>query len=182
MVLLVKGSKFTTTKHHVSWRYFILLTIPCVLGFSFSPVMLSSSAALQRGIQTDISTVKISTPLAFSIDSAQRSFSDWINILESTSNIQKYAGEEVHISGFVLRNTDTEENEFFLSRFILRCCAADARPVAIKVVSSEVVSWKNDEWLEVNGILQNSPDETGVLEIKMTSSHSIEIPPHPYIN
>ena len=102
--------------------------------------------------------------------------------MESVENIQKYVGEELNISGFVLQNENTNENEFFLSRFVLRCCTADARPVAIKVISSELISWKNGDWLEVNGVFQSSSHDTEILEIKMNTAKIVPIPDNPYIN
>ncbi|MBD3327764.1 TIGR03943 family protein [Candidatus Peregrinibacteria bacterium] len=182
ILIMIYSKQFKAINKNISWGSLLLLIVPCILGLTVSPAPLSSVAAFNKGIQTDISTVKISTPANFSIDSKQRSFAEWISFLESTTNPEDYIGKEVKITGFVLKNDELENNEFYLARFVMRCCAADAKPVGLKVISDKEITWQNDDWLEIKGVFQNSIDDKKSPEIKLSNAMVVSIPDNPYIN
>ncbi len=67
------------------------------------------------------------------------------------SNWQEYEGKEVTIEGAVMKNDLFQPNQCLVFRFLIQCCAADARPIGIIVFSDMVEPLKNDAWVRVTG-------------------------------
>ncbi len=60
------------------------------------------------------------------------------------------AGREVTLTGFVVRHGA----ETVLARMTITCCAADARPFAVRLVGGDVPDLAPDTWLRVRGSIQ----------------------------
>lgn len=167
--------------HHLYKRSLMIFTLPLILGLVLPPAPLSSLAASKRGIATDYSTLKLDAPVNFQIDSTARSFGDWIKILGQEENPRKYEGQKVRVKGFVFREGVMTDGEFYLARFLIRCCSADARPVVLRIKSDESVSWADDQWLAIEGVFQSDGDEDQPLFISLEQVVEIEVPEKPYI-
>jgi hypothetical protein len=62
---------------------------------------------------------------------------------------QRWSGQAVRVKGQFSPKTD---HIFFVARYRIQCCAADAIPVAVGVVSKEsVAGFAPNDWVEVTG-------------------------------
>jgi uncharacterized repeat protein (TIGR03943 family) len=67
------------------------------------------------------------------------------------------AGVPVTVVGFVAPSDRSSDN-FLLTRFVIACCAADARPVQIAVTDYNGFVPPVDTWVEVSGTWQPEPE------------------------
>ena len=65
--------------------------------------------------------------------------------------LQKRAGEDVDLVGFVARYPDTPADELYLTRYIITCCVADATVAQIHVVNVPPGKFQPNQWIEVKG-------------------------------
>jgi uncharacterized repeat protein (TIGR03943 family) len=92
----------------------------------------------------------------------------------------------VRVSGFVVPDHSTE-GAYYLTRFVLACCAADARPIHVRVVDAPGPVPPTDTWLSVVGTWVPSPDGgydltegPPVVEVSATTATVIPTPTQPY--
>ncbi len=67
--------------------------------------------------------------------------------------LAKRAGESVDFVGFVTRYADTPADEFFLTRYVVTCCVADATIAQVRVVNVTPGAFEDNEWVEVTGTI-----------------------------
>lgn len=65
--------------------------------------------------------------------------------------LAKRAGEQVEFLGIVTRYADTAADEFYLTRFVVTCCVADATVAQVLVVDAPPGKFENGDWVQVNG-------------------------------
>ncbi len=161
-----------------------------IIGFSFlfflaffiPPRPLSSASVLQRGINTDLSHITLRSPVQFNIDSSQRTFSDWVHIIGSSDYPHQYENEPVRMKGFVYRDDTVLGSDFYIARFLIRCCSADARPVVFRVRSSDnSIQIPSDTWISLSGTFLLDDTLSQPLFIQMEDFEIIPVPDIPYI-
>jgi uncharacterized repeat protein (TIGR03943 family) len=171
-----------------------LLIITAILGLVISPQVLTSQAALQRGISESLPLLREQTQLfRTNTNSEERSIVDWVRTLNAYPEPDAYTGQKAKFSGFVVHLEELPDNYLVLSRFIITCCAVDAYPVGIPLKLSQSRSnYPADTWLQVEGqmITENLPitsqnsQEKGEnkrqLVLNTTSSVKIPTPNDPY--
>lgn len=92
-------------------------------------------------------------------------------------------GAPVRLTGFVVH--DDEVEGFVLARFRIACCAADAIPIKVHVLTDEPRP-PEDQWVEVVGTLVERPptrpgsDEIAPVEIEASSVDEVPEPASPY--
>jgi uncharacterized repeat protein (TIGR03943 family) len=84
-------------------------------------------------------------------------------------------GVTVELTGFVV---ETDATGFRLARYQIACCAADAAPVIVRVVSVEGGRPARDQWVTVAGTFH--PGGVNVPELAATSLTTIATPNDPY--
>ena len=89
--------------------------------------------------------------LSFVLPPAQRTLTDWVRLLVLEPDPRLYEGDPVRIQGFVLPMPDGPPQ---LARLLVRCCIADATPIALPV------RWPQsgppppaDQWLAIEGVM-----------------------------
>jgi uncharacterized repeat protein (TIGR03943 family) len=89
--------------------------------------------------------------LSFVLPPLQRSLTDWVRLLVVEPDPHLYEGDPVRIQGFVLPMPDGPPQ---LARLLVRCCIADATPIALPV------RWPQsspppqaDQWLAIEGVM-----------------------------
>ena len=137
-----------------SWSSGLLL-ITAILGILITPKVFASYTALERGL-TESLPVTRAQPKEFrsATRPEERSLIEWIRTLNVYPEPDAYNGQKVKVTGFVIYPPDLPEQYFWISRFILTCCAADAYPVGLPVKMPEGSSrsgFPPDTWLEVEG-------------------------------
>ena len=73
-------------------------------------------------------------------------------------------GVPVRLTGFVAPDEDGS-SRFRVVRFRISCCAADAAPVAVRVVGDVTAVPATDSWVEITGTLE--PDAPAALEPRL---------------
>ena len=149
---------FTHKHHHhpvnLVWWRIVLLLLPLVTVFLFEMRPLSSSAALERGLSTGALTIGRSLNAhQFATKPEKRSLYQWVIALNANPEPSHYEGQAVHVSGFVVHDPSLPADQVNIARFIVTCCAADARVLSLPIQKtlpffSEL---KDDEWIDVTG-------------------------------
>jgi uncharacterized repeat protein (TIGR03943 family) len=95
---------------------------------------------------------------------------------------QSLRGIPVRLVGFAA--TDTRGEGLLLTRFVISCCAADARPVRVAVRGGETSRPAPDTWLEVTGTWHpeaRSAEDTRPPVLDLTSLRTIPPPGNQYL-
>lgn len=92
-----------------------------------------------------------------------------INLLTLTDKAEPYQGKIVNVKGILYKGDDIPAGYVFCFRYVMVCCAADARPVGILIKDNDSVPIENDAWYDVEGIISlDSMD--GIKFIRMDSA------------
>lgn len=128
-----------------------------------------------------------STPTLASLDAATADLAieDWTSAFGAEPNPDFYEGKEVDVVGFVFRPEGAPRDVFYVSRFVVTCCAVDAQPIGLPVRSP---GWEErfeeDAWVRVEGSFAKAGkgyvSEPVVVEPGRVSS--TEEPQNPYVN
>ena len=118
----------------------------------------------------------------FQTGSEQRNVLDWVKLFYFEKDLTPYIGQKASVIGFVYLDDSLPKGQFFVSRFILACCAADAYAVGMIVEPPAGVYIQQDEWINVKGPIDivsfdghNSPF------IHAESITSVPQPDQPYL-
>ncbi|MCC7432404.1 TIGR03943 family protein [Candidatus Peregrinibacteria bacterium] len=175
--------------HSVMTNYgkLLLVVLPVALFLIFPAKPLSSQAFLARSIdstQNQVFSRRVVQTPEFIINTENRSLIDWIRLFSQSNDYASFTSLKARLTGFVLKDESLPDGYFTLARFVISCCAADARPIGLIVkYDSNLYNLSPDQWLEVRGEFaveeingQNKP----VLILK--DAKTIEIPDNPYIS
>lgn len=163
----------------------LLLFVVIVGAFLVPPAPLSSSTALIRkgGLNDDAGLSRRTEEVPrFIINSENRHLIEWVNLFHQYPDPEEYEGQKVKVSGFVVHDGNLPDDYFMISRFVLSCCAADARPVGIPVhYDPALFSLANDEWIELRGVLATAElNGERVPVIEFGEYQPIDVPENPY--
>ena len=81
-------------------------------------------------------------------------------------------------------DSDDPDNMFYVSRFVVTCCAVDAQPLGVPVY---LPGWQStleaDTWVEVSGPFASNPSRssTQAIVIVPDSVEAVEQPREPYL-
>lgn len=161
----------------------ILAIVIVLAGLVLPPRGLSSVTASQRSI--DLNSINltqntISAIQNFNKSTTNYSLGDWIAMSGYNPDPYYYKDKEVKVSGFIYKpdNLNLKENQALIARFIITCCAVDARPVGLRFILDNN-EFEIDDWVEIQGVFDVT--ETEDLIIKTNSITKVDIPSNPYI-
>ncbi|MEG0773486.1 TIGR03943 family protein [Clostridium sp.] len=107
---------------------------------------------------------------------------------ELGTNLNKYKGKKIAISGFVLRKKEFKEDEFVIARMSMDCCAADAQVIGIMAKLDRAFEFKKDAWVSVEGIIEEIEYRDTVTNtdlilpiIKVSKIENIKTPENIYV-
>ena len=151
------------------------------------PATLTSATAGQRDVNSSTASLAgTSVEDAASADAdAYAAFSvlDWAGLLRQTSDLSFFEGKTADVVGFVVPAGD-DPDVFYVSRFVVTCCAVDAQPVGVPV---HLVDWRSqvsaDEWLDVSGGFRTNPSRTSSDPIALVPDELEKVgqPSDPYL-
>jgi putative membrane protein len=108
---------------------------------------------------------------------------DWASLLTQNQNPAFYRGKPVDTIGIVTAD-ESSDDVFFLTRFVVTCCAVDAQPVSIPVY---LPGWRQDvvvdSWVRIEGGFQPSPSgltSSPVVLVPLGITEE-EVPREPYL-
>jgi putative membrane protein len=179
----------TKRQNVVSGAAAVLSLVIAVGIIAVPPATLTSATLEQRAINdAGFSSDRGQTveAAASTTDAAFAKFTvlDWSSLLRQTSELSFFSGKPVDVVGFVSADPDDPENMFFVSRFVVTCCAVDAQPVGVAVYSP---NWADDlasdQWVRVTGGFATNPSSSSVQDIALVpdSVTVVEQPGEPYL-
>ncbi len=94
----------------------------------------------------------------------------------------KYAGKEIAMLGFVVKNEEFQSDQFGLVRYVITCCSADALPGGFFCKYASTSNLSEGSWLNIKGIIDLDKYEGNVIPIiKVTSLSKAKQPQSPYV-
>jgi uncharacterized repeat protein (TIGR03943 family) len=151
------------------------------------PTTLSARTAQQRSV--DSATLSNATGSESAVqllgsegvDTSEYGVKDWAALIRQTTDTTALVGKQVELSGFVVPGDD---GSFTLTRFVISCCAVDAQPVGLGVVTGDGTGAVPDEgqWVTVRGALAANPDQSADARIVVKAAKITDIaqPEDPY--
>jgi uncharacterized repeat protein (TIGR03943 family) len=137
--------------HRVSWLTIGLLALPVVLGF-FAPARpLGAGAIESRGIGLIAPDRPGSVTQAERVATGPKNILDWLRDFSRTADPAAFKGKEADVVGFVYKDPRSKANEFWVSRFAVSCCVADASALGLLVQTDQAASLTSDSWVRVTG-------------------------------
>jgi uncharacterized repeat protein (TIGR03943 family) len=151
------------------------------------PTTLSARTAQQRSVDSATLSNATGSEAAVSllgsegVDTSEYGVKDWAALIRQTTDTTALVGKQVELSGFVVPGSD---GSFTLTRFVISCCAVDAQPVGLGVVTDDGDDTVPDEgqWVTVRGALAANPDQSADarIVIKAATVTNIAQPKDPY--
>ncbi|GIV83826.1 MAG: permease [Candidatus Roseilinea sp.] len=137
--------------HRASWLALGLLVLPALLGF-FTPARpLGASAIQSRGMGlTAPDRVGIVTQ-AQRAATGPKNILDWLREFSRTADLSAFEGKEADVIGFVYKDPRAKQDEFWVSRFAVSCCVADATALGLLVRTPKAEMLQVDSWVRVIG-------------------------------
>jgi uncharacterized repeat protein (TIGR03943 family) len=167
---------------HFSGGNLTFLLIPLAIGILIPARPLDSNALDTRGFTTTSALVSSNSTATFESVSEQRTILDWIKIFNYESNLQPYIGQEAAVIGFVYHDDKLPEGQFYVSRFVVSCCAADGFALAMVAEWPEAANLKQDTWVLVRGPVQAvKKDGRNIPVIQAKTVESVSAPDQPYL-
>jgi putative membrane protein len=168
--------------HRASWLAIGLLALPALLGF-FTPARpLGAGAIESRGIGLLAPDRPGSETQVRRLASGPKNILDWLREFSRNSDPGAFTGRQADVIGFVYRDPRSRPDEFWVSRFAISCCVADASALGLLVKADQSPGLKTDSWVRVVGTFKAG--EFGGERIPMIVAESIEPveqPSQPYL-
>jgi uncharacterized repeat protein (TIGR03943 family) len=137
--------------HSPAWPALVLLALPLALGLLVPARPLGASAVAARGI--GVTAPGVAGGGAQRTLSGPRDILDWLREFGRAPDPAAFAGQPVDVVGFVYRDSRNAADQFWVSRFAVSCCAADAAAVGLLVQSELAPGLKSDAWVRVTGTM-----------------------------
>ena len=159
------------------------MLVPLLIGVLIPSRPLDSSAFATKGFNTSSPLVSAdSSAQLFETDSEERNVLDWIKLFNYETDIPQFVGQKASVIGFVYFDESLNKNQFFISRFIISCCAADGFAIAMVGEWPQASTLEKDSWVLVKGTIQSiTLNEQVVPLIKADSVQAVPIPEQPYL-
>lgn len=152
------------------------------------PATLSTATAEQREVNATASTNTADLEQASTADAeaiARFTVREWSSVLRQTSDLSFLDGKPATaLLGFVTPDADDPDNVFYVSRFVVTCCAVDAQPLGVPVY---LPGWQSTfepgAWITVSGPFVSNPSRTSTqaIVIEPDSVEAVEQPREPYL-
>ena len=178
------GHKHAKGHSIMEWLSLGLVAVVVAIALVLPPTTLSSYTAENRSFGTVATSP---TADAIDVESTTSGFEnltvrDWASLLIQTQDPSFFRGKPFSALGTITDSGDPDV--FFLTRFVVTCCAVDAQPVSIPVYYP---GWSDefavDSWVTVNGGFQVLPQiaEPGNLAVVPGDIVEEEVPREPYL-
>jgi uncharacterized repeat protein (TIGR03943 family) len=123
------------------------------------PSTLTTSTVAQRDLNGSASALTLKAPaLASKADYSAFTVRDWASLLRSGAGQDFFADKTATVTGFISADK-TDQDVFFVTRFVVTCCAVDAQPIGVPVYHP---GWQNeyktDSWVTVTSGFRANPN------------------------
>lgn len=159
----------------------LVVTLVAVALVVLPPAVLSSATASTRGLGAAVTTTG-----SVRTDGATTKYTvlDWASKLRASTDIGSYENESVDVTGFVSPSPDDPDDTFYVTRFVITCCAVDAQPVGVPVYAP---AWKDsleaNQWVRIQGAFATNPSAASSATIALVprAVSKIDQPHDPYL-
>jgi putative membrane protein len=163
-----------------------VVTVTVVAVLVLPPRTLTTSTVTQRALNssTVASDAAPDQELLGTSDFSTLGVKDWSQLLAQTTDPTFFTSKAVDITGFVSADPDDPEDVFYVTRFVVTCCAVDAQPVGVPVYQP---GWKStlqkDEWVRVTGPFASNPSAKSrqPLAVMPQGVQQVDQPADPYV-
>lgn len=160
-----------------------VMLIPLAIGLLIPARPLDSSAFSTKGFNTSAPLVSAdSSASIFETESEERNILDWLKLFSYQDDVAQFVGQKASVVGFVYFDETLTSNQFYVSRFVVSCCAADGFAIAMPVRWDNASALQQDAWVVVEGSIE-SIDLNGrrVPLIAADSVQTVGVPDQPYL-
>ncbi|MCZ9882372.1 TIGR03943 family putative permease subunit [Arthrobacter sp. B2a2-09] len=148
------------------------------------PSTLTTATVAQRDLNGSASALTLKAPaLPSKGDYSAFTVRDWASLLRSGAGQDFFADKTATVTGFVSADK-TDPNVFFVTRFVVTCCAVDAQPIGVPVYHP---GWQNeyttDSWVTVSSSFRANPNPASreaIVLIPDSIAHTTQ-PAQPYV-
>ena len=155
-----KHNHKTSPKRYRSYGTAVIVIISIGMLLVIQPAALTSLTVSQRVMNSGANATSDARESAILKERGSYTnftIKDWSLLLSQSSDPKHYQNKPAKVSGFITASND--ENVFFVSRFVVTCCALDARPIGVPVYSP---GWRKtfapDQWIETSGVFIANPN------------------------
>ena len=160
IITLPKHKHKTSPKRYRSYGTAVIVIISIGMLLVIQPAALTSLTVSQRVMNSGANATSDARESAILKERGSYTnftIKDWSLLLSQSSDPKQYQNKPAKVSGFITASND--ENVFFVSRFVVTCCALDARPIGVPVYSP---GWRKtfapDQWVETSGVFIANPN------------------------
>lgn len=160
LITLPKHNHKTSYKRYRPYATMVMVIISVVMLLVIQPAALTSLTVSQRVMNSGANATSDARESAILKERGSYTnftIKDWSLLLSQSSDPKQYQNKPAKVSGFITASKD--ENVFFVSRFVVTCCALDARPIGVPVYSP---GWRKtfapDQWVETSGVFIANPN------------------------
>ena len=150
---------------------FLLFLFPILLAIIVRPGSLSTFAVSKLGMSTEFqaSNADVREILKSQVDrDGQYRKLNIKQILSiANKNPEKINGSLVSVEGLVYKNNGSSEN-FSLVQYLIACCVAHARPLALEVIWDQTKDLPQDSWVKVKGKVEIEKGKIRIISDEVT--------------
>ncbi len=141
----------------LKWGYLFFIVL-LVLGIVINPQELGAEINSKKGITLNSFEIRWRQ----SDDDQQPEHVDLyrfteLNYYDALSelylNYDKYMGCEIEIYGQVYREIDQNNDEFYITRLMISCCAVDSQRVGVLCYCNHGDQLQNGQWVKIKGVI-----------------------------
>lgn len=160
-----------------------VMLIPLAIGLLIPARPLDSAAFDTKGFNTSAPLVSSeASAQIFETESEERNILDWLKLFNYEEDVTQFIGERASVVGFVYFDDALGSNRFYVSRFVVSCCAADGFAIAMPVQWDDPSALKQDAWVVVRGSIEAvTINDQRVPMIVAESIEPVDIPDQPYL-
>ena len=169
--------------HSPSTANLWFMLIPLAIGLLIPARPLDSSAFSTKGFNTSAPLVSSdSSARIFETESQERNILDWLKLFNFQDDISEFIGQEASVVGFVYFDENLQADQFYVSRFVVSCCAADGFAIAMPVSWNDSSTLKQDSWVLVRGTIDSiTLNGSRAPMVIAESVEAVDIPDQPYL-
>jgi uncharacterized repeat protein (TIGR03943 family) len=163
---------------------YAVVLLPLVLGLAVAPRALGTSALGGERVTRLLLTFAPSSPLPPRRPQPDEAPLDDLGpLLAHLRRVGEASiGHPVRVTGMVTRSDALGADEFALLRYAIAHCVADARPVALLVVSPPAPDVRPDQWVEIEGeVASREREGDRLVTIVARRITPVEEPRNPYL-
>jgi uncharacterized repeat protein (TIGR03943 family) len=158
----------------------VIMLIPLLVGVLIPAHPLGSATVSTKG---PIASAPIISSESESqerlVPAEERDIVGWVTLFAFEDNLDPFMGEQASVIGFVYFDERLPNGQFFVSRIVLSCCAADGYAFTMIVEWPNSFSLKQDTWVRVTGPVSKGYFADDPQAIPLIRAHRVEIVPQP---